>query len=85
MDYQEIAVFSSRLEAETVGHALDPFGIPFLVRSDDIGIFGPGMTAMTPEGARLLVPADRLEEVRELLSCVVKPLAEDEMPPFDDE
>lgn len=85
MDYIEIAAFPSRLEAEAIGHALDPFGIPFLIRSDDIGIFGPGMVGVSPEGARLLVPADRLEEVRELLSCVVKPLPEDELIPIEDE
>ena len=40
MKYVEIAVFPSRLEAEAIGHALDPHGIPFLVQSADIGIFG---------------------------------------------
>ena len=79
MDYIEIAVFPSRLEAETVGHALDQYDIPFLVQSADIGIFGPGMTGFTPEGAKLLVPSRRLEEVRRLLSCVFEPLPENEL------
>lgn len=79
--FVEIARFPSRLEAETIGHALDQHGIPFLVQSDDIGIFGPGMTALTPSGARLLVPDDRHEEVAELLRCVL-PL---EDPPTESE
>ncbi|MCB1057049.1 MAG: hypothetical protein KDD11_16225, partial [Acidobacteria bacterium] len=76
--FVEIASFPSRLEAETVGHALDQHGIPFLVQSEDIGIFGPGMSGWTPGGARLLVPESAREEVGRLLTCVVQPLGEDE-------
>ena len=71
MEFAEIARFSSRLEAEAVGHALDQFDIPFLVQSADIGMFGPGMIGNSPAGAQLLVPQDREEEARELLNCVV--------------
>lgn len=73
MKYVEIARFTSRLEAETVGHALDQYDIPFLVQSPDVGIFGPGMTGSSPLVAALCVPEDRLDEVKELLNCVVKP------------
>lgn len=72
MDYVEIARFDSRLEAETVGHALDQYGISFLVQSDDIGMFGPGHMGRTPGGAGLRVPADRAEEAKELLHCAVQ-------------
>ena len=78
MDFVEIARFNSRLEAEAVGHALDQYDIPFLVQSHDIGMFGPGMVGRSPAGAQLLVPQDRVEEVRELLDCVVAPLADEE-------
>lgn len=75
----EIARFPSRLEAESIGHALDQYDIAFLVRSDDVGMYGPGMTGWSPQGASLWVAADRADEVRELLSCVAAPLeAEDE-------
>ncbi len=84
MKFSEVARFSSRAEAETVGHALDQFDIPFLVQSADTGMFGPGMVGWSPQGAALLVPDERLEEVRELLECVVRPL-EDEEPPEPDE
>ena len=70
MDYTEVRRFNSRLEAETVGHALDQYGIPFMVKSDDIGIFGPGHTGAVPSGVALWVPDDRVEEVQRLISCV---------------
>lgn len=76
MEFVEIARFPSRLEAETIGHALDPHEIPFLVQSPDIGMFGPGHVGSSPVGATLLVPSDRLDEVRKLLDCVVSPIPE---------
>lgn len=72
-DLVEIAHFSSRLEAETIGHALDAYDIPFLVQSPDIGMFGPGHMGTTVVGASLLVPGACADEARELLSCVVTP------------
>jgi len=78
MDYVEIARFNSRLEAESIGHALDQYEIPFLVQSADVGMFGPGMIGTSPAGARLLVPEGELERVRELLNCVVTPIDEEE-------
>ena len=78
MEFVEIARFNSRLEAESIGHALDQYEIPFLVQSADIGMFGPGMVGTSPAGARLLVPEDKLETVRELLNCVVGPIDEEE-------
>ena len=78
-EFVEIAVFPSRLEAEAIGHALDQYDIPFLVQSPDIGMFGPGMIGTSPAGARLCVPDDRVEEVKQLLSCVAGPLEEGEM------
>ena len=74
MKYEEIAWFSSRIEAETIGHALDQYEIPFLVQSGDTGMFGPGMIGRSPVGASLLVPPQHVEEARELLNCVVRPL-----------
>jgi hypothetical protein len=51
---------------------LDQYEIPFLVKSDDIGIFGPGHVMSTPQGASLWVPRSRSKEVEELLSCLFK-------------
>ena len=71
MKYTEVARFGSRLEAEAIGHALDQHDIPFLVQSHDTGMFGPGMVGWSPAGAALLVPDDRVHDVKELLNCVV--------------
>ena len=78
--WAEIARFTSRLEAETVGHALDQYEIPFVVQSPDVGMFGPGMVGTSPVGASLMVPEDRLDDVRELLSCLA-PIEPEQDPP----
>ncbi len=70
MKFVELASFDSRLEAEAIGHALDQYDIPFLVQSAPVGIFGIGMMGRSPVPVKLCVPDDRLDEVRELLSCV---------------
>lgn len=75
----EIARFPSRLEAESIGHALDQYDIDFVVRSDDVGMYGPGMIGWSPQGASLWVAADRADRVKELLSCVVAPLEDSEV------
>ena len=61
------------MEAEAVGHALDQYEIPFLIQGSDIGIFGPGMNGRSPAGVSLQVSEDALEEVKELLHCVLEP------------
>ncbi len=40
--------------------------IPFLIQSDDIGIFGPGAVP-APAGAKLLVREEDLSEAKALL------------------
>ena len=81
MDFVKIADFSSRLEAETIGHALDQYGIPFLVKSEDIGFFGPTAAGTNIWGASLWVPGDKVEEVKRLISCVVNQPKDDRAPP----
>lgn len=71
MGYVEIGHFNSRLEAETLGHALDQFEIPFLIKASDVGMFGPGMNGFSPQGAGLCVPEQFEKEARELLRCAV--------------
>ena len=73
MKLVEIARFNSRMEAEAVGHALDQYEIPFLIQGSDIGIFGPGMNGRSPAGVSLQVSEEVLEEVKELLHCVLVP------------
>ncbi len=81
MKFVELARFDSRLEAETIGHALDQYDIPFLVQSAGVGMFGMGMMGKSPVPVSLCVPDYRLDEVRELLSCVAGPVEEGEEPP----
>jgi len=69
MRLRKVAGFGSRLEAEAVGNALAQYEIPFYVKSEDLGIFGPGHIGGTPQGAILLVPEEYEEEVKQLLSC----------------
>ncbi len=83
MKFVEIAKFDSRLEAEAIGHALDQYEIPFLVQSAGVGMFGMGMVGKSPVPVSLCVPDYRLDEVRELLSCVAGPVKENEEPPGD--
>ena len=59
-----IAGFDTGLKA--VGHALDQYEIPFLLKRHDIGIFGPGPVMATPLSVSLWVPANRNEEVAKL-------------------
>jgi hypothetical protein len=70
-DFVEVAKFGSALEAESIGHALDQYDIPFIVKGDSV-FFGQGPASTS--GATLWVPRDRADEVAALLSCVVKPL-----------
>jgi len=81
MSFKEVGNFASRLEAETIGHALEQHSIPFLVQSEDVGIFGPGHSGRTPRGATLLVSEEDVERVHELMSCL-SPLEEGEMPEY---
>ena len=78
-------VSSSASGAETIGHALDQYEIPFVVKSDDVGVFGPGMVGTSPTGATLWVAEEHEERVRELLSCVAgAPGGEDDGPGPDE-
>ena len=56
MDFVKIANFNNKLEAETVAHALDPLGIPFVIKSDE-GLFGEGGVS---DQVFLKVPEDKV-------------------------
>lgn len=69
MDFIKIGSFNSRIEAETIGHALDQYDIPHMIKLDDAG----GMLVQMLPGASLWVPEDQAEEARRLLACVLPP------------
>jgi len=62
--------FPSRLEAEMVGEILKQGKIPFLIQSEDIGIFGPS-AAPAPGGARLAVRQSDHAAAKALLSGLI--------------
>ncbi len=69
MDFIKVASYGSRLEAETIGHALDQYNIPHMVKNEDAG----GMLIDLMPGASLWVPADKAAIVSKLLNCAVPP------------
>jgi len=73
MELRKVGHFPSRLEAEAIGYALEQHSIPYIVRSEDLGIFGPGHSWATPQGATLWVPDEYVERVQELMSCLFSP------------
>lgn len=68
--FVKLYLFSSRLEAEMVGEILKQAEIPYLIQSEDIGIFGPG-AAPVPGGARIAVRKADLEYARIILSGLI--------------
>ena len=73
MDIELVGHFHSRIEAEAIANALSQYDIPTLIRGEDFGIFGPGHSGSTPQGVSLWVPADRLAQVKELMTCLFQP------------
>jgi len=69
---KEIARFSSRIEAETVAHALDQYEIPYLIQGLD-PMYGLQSFGSSSGGLVLCVPDEAVDEVRKLLNCVAGP------------
>lgn len=70
MDLILLHRFPSRMEAEMAAEILKQAEIPYVIQSEDIGIFGPG-AAPAPTGARLMVPPEDLEDAKVLLSGLI--------------
>lgn len=66
-DWTRLAEYGARPEADLVMGRLEQAGIPALVKGPETGIFGPGLAGTTPLGVTVFVPADRLQEARDLL------------------
>jgi hypothetical protein len=54
-------------QAEMLAQILGDAGIPTLAQGPQAGVFGYGFGASTPQGISLRVPADRLDQAREIL------------------
>ncbi|HEX7118030.1 MAG TPA: DUF2007 domain-containing protein [Longimicrobiales bacterium] len=70
--WTEVAAFAAVYEAEMAAEMLKQAGIPAITRAESSGIFGPGYAGTVTGGARVLVPADRAEEARELLESATE-------------
>lgn len=68
--FVKLCLFSSRLEAEMLGEILKQADIPYLIQSEDIGIFGPG-AAPAPGGARIVVRKADFEYAKRTLSGLI--------------
>lgn len=65
-----VASYGMVYQADFARATLESAGIPAHVRGGEhVAIFGPGWAGPTPRGLTLLVPAECLEEARELLGC----------------
>ena len=69
MGYIKLRTFSSRMEAEMAAELLKKAQIPFIIQSEDTGIFGPG-NMPSPRGARVLVPEEDMQRAQDLLKRV---------------
>lgn len=67
-DWARIREYGARFEADIHASMLESAGIPVLVKGSETGIFGPGFAGATALGVELLVPADLLEEAREVIA-----------------
>ncbi|MGH7464946.1 MAG: DUF2007 domain-containing protein, partial [Longimicrobiales bacterium] len=60
--------YGAPVQAELDRQMLEQSGIPVLLKGPITGAFGPGFSGPTAQGVTLLVPADRYEAARDLLS-----------------
>jgi hypothetical protein len=65
--WELLASVESDIEATMIVDLLEADGIPALKQSSNAGVFGFGFSAPTPEGVKVSVPSDMLEEARALL------------------
>jgi hypothetical protein len=66
--WREVATFSSGFEADLAIAQLESAGILALRDNNDtVGIFGPGFQGATARGVTVLVPADSLNDARDVL------------------
>jgi hypothetical protein len=60
--------YSAQYEADLAIGVLTEAGIPVMTRGPITGAFGPAFAGPTVEGVTVLVPAEYVEEARDLLA-----------------
>ncbi len=74
MRFVAIADFPSRFDAEIAAQDLALTGIPFIIKSDDLAVFGTGLPSLM--GAELHVPESMAEAAVEILEQQVGEIPE---------
>ena len=82
-DWIKAQEFATRFQADVARARLESADIPSTIMAHEAGFFGPGFQGMVPSGVELHVPAERLEEARELLASDPDVSQEDRWPPSD--
>ena len=67
--WTKLHTFSSSFEADMLVEILNEADIPTLVQGPEAGIYGFGFGGVTPRGATVLVPSDRVEEAKEIMKA----------------
>lgn len=65
----KIKNFPNRVFAEQAQQSLEAEGIPSMLQSSDIGMFGPGI-GTTPQGVDLYVPEQFAEKALKILTAL---------------
>jgi hypothetical protein len=63
----ELGHYSGQFDADLDRSTLELAGIPVMTKGSMTGAFGPGYVGWTPEGVRLFVPAELLDEARAII------------------
>ena len=72
--WEAVITYTTTFEADVAKTALEQAEIPVLVKGADVGMFGGAFSGPTAHGVTIYVPADRLEEARD----IVPPALEDD-------
>jgi len=65
--WEAVITYTTTFEADVAKAALEQAGIPVLVKGADVGMFGGAFSGPTAHGVTLYVPADRLDDARDIV------------------
>ena len=68
LQWEKLVGFGLRYEADLTAGFMRASGIPVVVREPEVGLLAPGYAIAAEPGFEVLVPDDRVDEARELLS-----------------
>ena len=71
MDFVEIASFATRLEAETVAHALDKSEIPYVIKDEHSSVFPLDESTVGHNKVSLCVSEDKADAAKEVLRGMI--------------